>query len=155
MNTQCTQRCGRPPSKHRLSLRYRRQGSFFVGAAAVRADQGQPKDDAQSSQRGAKHEKRKNTRTGAHHAENSRKKLPQVIYFLKLHARVVLQKSATETDEMPQLRFWARSPMRCQAHDTALVAPAAGSTHPLSNSALGMSVEAVFGRPILVDRLNV
>eukprot|EP00964_Phaeocystis_antarctica_P018031 scaffold10004_cov60-Phaeocystis_antarctica.AAC.1 len=44
---------------------------------------------------------------------------------------------------MPQLRFWARSPMRCQALDTALVAPAAGSTHPLSNSALGMSVEAV------------
>eukprot|EP00964_Phaeocystis_antarctica_P123033 scaffold86708_cov78-Phaeocystis_antarctica.AAC.1 len=65
MNTQCTQRCGRPPSKHRLSLRYQRQGSFFVGAAAVRADQGQPKDDAQSSQRGAKHEKRKNTSTGA------------------------------------------------------------------------------------------
>ena len=29
------------------------------------------------------------------------------------------QKSATETDKMPQLRFWARSPMRCQALDTA------------------------------------
>jgi len=56
MNTQCTQRCGRPPSKHRLSLRYRKQGSFFVGAAAVKADEGQPKDDARSSQRGAKQE---------------------------------------------------------------------------------------------------
>ena len=81
MNTQCTQRCGRPPSKHRLSLRYRKQGSFFVGAAAVKADEGQPKDDARSSQRGAKQEKRKNTRTGAHHAENSMKnflKIPQV-----------------------------------------------------------------------------
>eukprot|EP00964_Phaeocystis_antarctica_P056361 scaffold33250_cov65-Phaeocystis_antarctica.AAC.3 len=89
MNTQCTQRCGRPPSKHRLSLRYRKQGSFFVGAAAVKADEGQPKDDARSSQRGAKQEKRKNTRTGAHHAENSRKKLPQDLNFLKLHARVV------------------------------------------------------------------
>jgi len=53
------------------------------------------------------------------------------------------QKSATETDKMPQLRFWARSLMRCQALDTALVAPATGSTHPLSDSALGMSVEAV------------
>eukprot|EP00964_Phaeocystis_antarctica_P001366 scaffold727_cov28-Phaeocystis_antarctica.AAC.1 len=53
------------------------------------------------------------------------------------------QKSATETDKMPQLRFWARSPMRCQALDTALVAPATGSTNPLSDSALGMSVEAV------------
>eukprot|EP00964_Phaeocystis_antarctica_P091230 scaffold58475_cov86-Phaeocystis_antarctica.AAC.1 len=81
MNTQCTQRCGRPPSKHWLSLRYRKQGSFFVGTAAVKADEGQPKDDARSSQRGAKQEKRKNTRTGAHHAENSRKKLPQVIYL--------------------------------------------------------------------------
>ena len=89
MNTQCTQRCGRPPSKHRLSLRYRKQGSFFVGTAAVKADEGQPKDDARSSQRGAKQEKRKNTRTGAHHAENSRKKLPQDLNFLKLHARVV------------------------------------------------------------------
>ena len=53
------------------------------------------------------------------------------------------QRSATETDKMPQLRFWARSLMWCQALDTDLVAPATGSTHPLSDSALGMSVEAV------------
>eukprot|EP00964_Phaeocystis_antarctica_P103017 scaffold68316_cov59-Phaeocystis_antarctica.AAC.6 len=42
---------------------------------------------------------------------------------------------------MPQLICWARSPMRWQALDTALVAPATGSTHPLSDRALGMSVE--------------
>ena len=53
------------------------------------------------------------------------------------------QKRALETDKMPQLRFWARSRIRCQALDTVLVAPATGSTHPLSDSALGMSVEAV------------
>ena len=53
------------------------------------------------------------------------------------------QKRALETDKMPQLRFWARSRIRCQALDTVLVAPATGSTHPLSDSALGMRVEAV------------
>ena len=31
----------------------------------------------------------------------------------------------------------------CQAPDTALVAPAAGSTHPTSGSAQGMAVEAL------------
>eukprot|EP00964_Phaeocystis_antarctica_P000670 scaffold368_cov49-Phaeocystis_antarctica.AAC.1 len=53
------------------------------------------------------------------------------------------EKSATETDKMPQLRFWARSPMRYQALDTVLVAPATGSTHPLSDSALCMSVGTI------------
>ena len=53
-----------------------------------------------------------------------------------------------EPDQMRQPTFLAPdgaalTPL-CQAPDTALVAPAAGSTHPTSGSAQGMAVEALY-----------
>ena len=48
-----------------------------------------------------------------------------------------------KTDQMPQPTFLAPDATLCQAPDTALVAPAAGSTHPTSGSAQGMAVEAL------------
>ena len=52
-----------------------------------------------------------------------------------------------EPDQMPQPISLARDAREtatlCQAPDTALVAPAAGSTHPTSGSAQGMAVEAL------------
>ena len=52
-----------------------------------------------------------------------------------------------EPDQMRQPTFLAPDARDghalCQAPDTALVAPAAGSTHPTSGSAQGMAVEAL------------